>query len=76
MAPDKRPRNCTTRRAGPGLLQAASATPVTAIRRRCSENGMVLVAGSIVGTARATVELYDPASGTWTAKSQPQHRAL
>ena len=33
------------------------------------QNGMVLVQGDLTGTllASASAELYDPASGTWTA---------
>src|SRR6266496_4164221 len=31
------------------------------------QNGMVLVAGGFTGTASASAELYDPASGTWRA---------
>ncbi len=45
LASASRARNCTTRRAGPGLPRAASTTHVPITRRRCCQNGMVLVAG-------------------------------
>ena len=63
-----RARNCTTRRAGPGLPQAASTPHAIHHTATLLPNGMVLVAGGVNATLRfASAELYDPASGTWTA---------
>ena len=64
-----RARNCTTRRAGPGLPRAASTPHATAHTATLLPNGMVLVAGGLDSSfiASASAELYDPASGTWTA---------
>ena len=64
-----RARNCTIRRAGPGLPPAASTPHATSHTATLLPNGMVLVAGGFDSTfnASASAELYDPASGTWTA---------
>ena len=61
-----RARNSTIRRAGPGRPPAAS--PPHAHTATLLPNGKVLVAGGDDGSASlASAELYDPASGTWTA---------
>ena len=68
-----RARNCTIRRAGPGLPPAASTTHAFMHTATLLPNGMVLVAGGRDGISftpsdvLASAELYDPASGTWTA---------
>jgi hypothetical protein len=74
-----RARNCTTRRAGPGRPRAVS-TPRAKLTGSLNTargahtatllpNGMVLVAGGLDSSSNvsASAELYDPASGTWTA---------
>ena len=63
-----RARNSTIRRAGPGRPPAAS--PPHALRHTATllPNGKVLVAGGYDSSGYlASAELYDPASGTWTA---------
>ena len=63
-----RARNSTIRRAGPGRPPAAS--PPHAIDHTATllPNGKVLVAGGYDSDGYlASAELYDPASGTWTA---------
>ena len=60
--------NCTTRRAGPGLPQAASTPHAIRTRRRCYKTAWSLLQGDMTTRlASASAELYDPASGTWTA---------
>ena len=61
--------NCTTRRAGPGLPQAASTPHALVTRRRCYQTAWSLLQGDLTAMAMrsASAELYDPASGTWTA---------
>ena len=63
-----RARNSTIRRAGPGRPPAASPPHATGHTATLLPNGKVLVAGGYdsVGSL-ASAELYDPASGTWTA---------
>ena len=60
--------NCTTRRAGPGLPRAASTPHAILTRRRCYKTAWSLLQGELTAiTTLASAELYDPASGTWTA---------
>ena len=60
--------NCTTRRAGPGVPQAVSTPHVVITRRRCYKTAWSLLQGEMTQfRALASAELYDPASGTWTA---------
>ena len=64
-----RARNCTIRRAGPGRPPAASAPHALFTRRRCCPTARCWWLGdwlTILATL-ASAELYDPASGTWTA---------
>ena len=61
-------RNCTTRPAGPGLPRAASTPHATVTRRRCCPTARCWWQGDMATAATLTsAELYDPASGTWTA---------
>ena len=61
-------RNCTTRPAGCGLPRAASTPARYAHTATLLPNGKVLVAGGYNGGAvLSSAELYDPASGTWSA---------
>ena len=56
------------RRAIPGLSQAASTPHVISTRRRCCQTAWSLLQGDMTAAAAsASAELYDPASGTWTA---------
>ena len=56
------------RRAGRGRRPAASAPHAAYHTATLLPNGKVLVAGgSIAAAALSSAELYDPASGTWTA---------
>ena len=67
---NSRARNSTIQRAGPGRRPAAFATGRYYHTATLLPNGKVLVAGgNFTGTggALASAELYDPASGTWTA---------
>src|SRR5437762_2622640 len=68
MAILSRAPNCTTRRAGLGLTQAASTPRAILTRRRCYKMTWVLVAAraDCNGNTSASAELYDSASGTWT----------
>ena len=59
--------NCTTRRAGPGRPQAASTPHAMFTRRRCYKTARSLLQGELAFPDVASAELYDPASGTWTA---------
>ena len=63
-----RARNCTIRRAGPGRPPAASAPHALVTRRRCCPTARCW-SQAVMTTAAylASAELYDPASGTWTA---------
>ena len=64
-----RARNSTTRPAGPGQPRAAS-TPLAIITRRpCCPMAWCWWQGEWIAVAMpsASAELYDPASGTWTA---------
>ena len=62
-------RNCTTRPAGPGVPRAASTPHATHHTATLLPNGKVLVAGGFIGGSGylSSAELYDPASGNWTA---------
>ena len=63
-----RARNSTIRRAGPGRPPAASPPHAIVTRRRCCPTARC--SSQAVTTAAAdlaSAELYDPASGTWTA---------
>ena len=64
-----RARNSTIRRAGPGPPPAASAPHAVFDTATLLPNGKVLVAGGSVSSTvyLASAELYDPASGTWSA---------
>ena len=63
-----RARNCTIRPAGPGRPPAASPPHADHHTATLLPNGKVLVAGGFdSGGYLASAELYDPASGTWTA---------
>ena len=66
-----RARNCTIRPAGPGRPPAASPPHAMSHTATLLPNGKVLVAGGYDGNNGgiyfASAELYDPASGTWTA---------
>ena len=61
-------RNCTTRPAGHGVPPAASAPHAAGTRRRCCPTARCWWQQERVSAASlASAELYDPASGTWTA---------
>ena len=62
-----RARNCTIQPAERGRPPAASLTARSSHTATLLPNGKVLVAGGGDGGAIASAELYDPASGTWTA---------
>ena len=64
-----RARNSTIRRAGPGRRPAASPPHAMFTRRRCCPTARCLSQAAMAATATslASAELYDPASGTWTA---------
>ena len=60
--------NCTTRRAGPGLPREPQHRTRFLTRRRCYKTARSLLQGDLIASALlASAELYDPASGTWTA---------
>ena len=63
--------NCTTRQAGPGVPHAASTPHAVITRLTLLPNDRVLVSGGIDSNFNpsASVELYSPASGTWTTTS-------
>ena len=61
-----RARKCTIQRAGPGLPRAASTAHAINTRRRCCPTARFL-SQEVNGSPLASAELYDPASGTWTA---------
>ncbi len=69
-----RARNSTIRRAGLWSGDGQHGRPrETAIRRRSLPNGKVLVAGGYEAAIfLASAELYEPASGLWTATEQPR----
>ena len=71
-----RARNCTTRPAGRGVPRASLTTARGFHTATLLPNGKVLVAGgqSTGGLLLTSAELYDPASGTWSAHGQPHHR--
>ena len=60
-------RNCTTRRAGPGLPRAASTPHAMGTRRRCYPTARCWWQGADDSSDLSSAELYDPASGTWSA---------
>ena len=63
-----RARNCTIRRAGPGVPPAASPPHAIITRRRCCPTARCWSQADYgTGGSLASAELYDPASGTWTA---------
>ena len=63
-----RARNSTIRRAGPGRPPAASPPHAIITRRRCCPTARCSSQAVTTGTGLlASAELYDPASGTWTA---------
>ncbi len=63
-----RARNSTIRRAGPGRPPAASPPHAMFTRRRCCPTARCSSQAVMTATATlASAELYDPASGTWTA---------
>ena len=70
-SPFPRARNSTIRRAGTGRSPAASSPLARITRRRCCPTARCFVAGGLNYTTGilANAELYDPASGTWTATS-------
>ena len=62
-----RARNCTTRPAGLGLPRQPQHRTLDHTATLLP-NGKVLVAGGLITAASlASAELYDPASGTWSA---------
>ena len=65
----RRARNSTIRRAGPGRRPAASPPHALITRRRCCPTARCSsqAAGTAATSQLASAELYDPASGTWTA---------
>ena len=64
----RRARNSTIRRRAPGRSPAASSPHAHDHTATLLPNGKVLVAGGdCTATTLASAELYDPASGTWTA---------
>ena len=67
MAAFSRARNCTTQRAGPGVPRAASTPHAIFTRRRCCPTAWCWSQGDDNGGALTSAELYDPASGTWSA---------
>ena len=63
-----RARNSTIRRAGPGRPPAASPPHAIVTRRRCCPTARCSSQADLTAAAHlASAELYDPASGTWTA---------
>ena len=63
-----RARNSTIRRAGLGLPPVASLPHAIVIRRLCCPTARCLSqAATIIDGFLTSAELYDPASGTWTA---------
>ena len=64
-----RARNSTIRRAGPGRPPAASPPHAMFTRRRCCPTARCSSQAVMTadGSSLASAELYDPASGTWTA---------
>ena len=62
-----RARNSTIRRAGPGRPPAASPPHASFTRRRCCPTARCSSQAVGYSDRLASAELYDPASGTWTA---------
>ena len=62
-----RARNSTIRRAGPGRPPAASPPHAIITRRRCCPTARCSSQADDARGYLASAELYDPASGTWTA---------
>ena len=60
-------RNCTTRPAGRGVPRAASTPDALITRRRCCPTARCWWQGDITASILRSAELYDPASGTWSA---------
>ena len=66
------PPSCTTRSAGPGLPPGTCSRPAEVIPPRCSP--MARCSLWAATATRRIAELYDPASGTWTATGRPRIR--
>ena len=60
-------RNCTTRPSGRGLPQAASSPHAICTRRRCCPTARCWWRGELTAAILSSAELYDPATGTWSA---------
>ena len=73
-----RARNCTTRRAGPGLPRAASTPHAICHTATLLQNGMVLVAGGVDSNLQCFRErgTVRPGERDLDCHRQPQHRTL
>ena len=70
-------RSCTIPPPGPSPPTGSLNTARYEHTATLLNNGMVLIAGGIdsSGFPIASAELYNPATGTFTAYRQPEHRA-